>query len=215
MLRPPSSRLAIFDFDGTLADSFPWFCAELNGFARRHGFREIDTQEAEALRSKSTREIIAALGVPMWKLPAIARDMRGCKANADIKLFDGVRAALFALNARGVVLAMVSSDDEASIRRTMGPETAGLFQHFACGASLFGKAAKIRKALKAAKVDQRDAIYVGDETRDADAARQAGTRFAAALWGYASRDALIACKPDIELEQPKAIEKLGGVTRSA
>jgi phosphoglycolate phosphatase len=201
-------RLAIFDFDGTLADSFPWFCAELNTFARRHGFREIDERETEALRSKSTREIINALNVPMWKLPAIARDMRAHKAKADIHLFDGVPEALKTLKARGVVLAMVSSDSEAGIRRTMGPETAALFQHFQCGASLFGKAAKIRSTLKAAKIAPQDAIYIGDETRDAEAARKAGTRFAAALWGYASADALTACAPDYVLERARNIPEI-------
>jgi phosphoglycolate phosphatase len=201
-------RLAIFDFDGTLADSFPWFCAELNTFARRHGFREIDASEAEALRSKSTREIVKALKVPMWKLPAIARDMRAHKADADIGLFDGVPEALASLSARGVVLAMVSSDNESSIRRTLGAETAALFQHFHCGASLFGKAAKIRNVLKAAKITPQDAIYIGDETRDAEAAKEAGTRFAAALWGYASRDALTACAPHLVLTAPAGIALL-------
>jgi phosphoglycolate phosphatase len=203
-----SRRLAIFDFDGTLADSFPWFCAELNTFARRHGFREIGAAEAEELRSKSTREILKTLNVPLWKVPAIARDMRAHKAKADIRLFGGVTDALKSLAARGVTLAMVSSDSEDGIRRTMGDETAGLFAHFNCGASLFGKAAKIRKTLKAANVLPRDAIYIGDETRDAEAARQAGTAFAAAFFGYASREALIACKPDTLLERPEAIEKL-------
>jgi phosphoglycolate phosphatase len=206
--RPFLSRLAIFDFDGTLADSFPWFCSELNNFARRHGFREIAETEIEELRGRTTRELIASLNVPIWKLPAIARDMRARKALADIRLFKGVTDALNALAARGVTLAMVSSDSEAGIRRTVGPETAGLFSHFNCGASLFGKAAKIKKTLKAANVLPQDAIYVGDETRDADAARQAGTAFAAVLWGYASRDALKACKPDTLLDHPAAIEEL-------
>jgi phosphoglycolate phosphatase len=146
--------------------------------------------------------------VPLWKVPAIARDMRAHKAKADIRLFHGVTDALKALAARGVTLAMVSSDSEAGIRRTMGAETADLFAHFNCGASLFGKASKIRTTLKAANVPARGAIYVGDETRDAEAARQAGVSFAAALWGYASREALIASRPDAVLEHPAAIETI-------
>jgi phosphoglycolate phosphatase len=201
-------RLAIFDFDGTLADSFPWFCAELNGFARRHGFREIEPHETEILRAKTTREIMSSLRVPVWKVPAIARDMRAHKADAGILLFDGVPAALKALAARGVVLAMVSSDSEDGIRRVMGPQTAALFQHFNCGASLFGKARKIRAVVKEAGVQPQQAIYVGDETRDADAARSAGTGFGAALWGYASREALIACAPDLVLTAPGEIARI-------
>ncbi len=201
-------RLAIFDFDGTLADSFPWFRAELNTFARRHRFREIDAGEAEARRSKSTREILSALNVPLRKVPAIARDMRARKAQADIRLFDGVYRSLTALAGRKVVLAMVSSDTEIGIRRIMGNETAALFSHFDCGASLFGKAAKIRAVLKAANTAPQNAVYIGDETRDAEAARQAGTRFAAALWGYASIDALMACAPDFALDRVDQIPEL-------
>ena len=34
-------KLVIFDFDGTLADSFPWFAGVLNGVADRYGFRRV------------------------------------------------------------------------------------------------------------------------------------------------------------------------------
>ena len=43
-----SWRLAIFDFDGTLADSFPWFAGVLDRMADRHGFRRVDAAEREA-----------------------------------------------------------------------------------------------------------------------------------------------------------------------
>ena len=40
---PPAApyALAVFDFDGTLADSFPWFAGVLNGVADRYGFRRV------------------------------------------------------------------------------------------------------------------------------------------------------------------------------
>jgi phosphoglycolate phosphatase len=43
-------RLAIFDFDGTLADSFPFFVSVFNELAMRHRFRSIDLAEVERLR---------------------------------------------------------------------------------------------------------------------------------------------------------------------
>ena len=33
--------LAIFDLDGTLADSFPWFLRTINDVADRFGFRRV------------------------------------------------------------------------------------------------------------------------------------------------------------------------------
>ena len=49
---PPAApyALAVFDFDGTLADSFPWFAGVLNGVADRYGFRCTRPGEAEGLR---------------------------------------------------------------------------------------------------------------------------------------------------------------------
>ena len=37
-------RLALFDFDGTLADSYPVFADSLNGLAARHGFRQTEME---------------------------------------------------------------------------------------------------------------------------------------------------------------------------
>src|SRR3954453_21844973 len=84
-------RLAIFDFDGTLADSFPWFLRVLNTVAQRHGFRPVAADDIEMLRGKDTRQILDFLAVRRWKLPFIARDLRRMKSQAtSIALFDGV-----------------------------------------------------------------------------------------------------------------------------
>ena len=45
---PPA--LVIFDLDGTLADSYPWFLRHVNGVADRFGFRRIAAEDVEALR---------------------------------------------------------------------------------------------------------------------------------------------------------------------
>ena len=205
------TKLVIFDFDGTLANSFPWFCDVLNEVARRHGFREVDPAEREELRNLGAREILRSLGVPLWKVPRIARDMRAMKQTAEIPLFDQVPPALGYLRRRGARLAMVSSDGEAGIRRTLGPETAALFEGYFCDAALFGKARKLRQAAKAAGVSPADAVYVGDEIRDADAARDLGMKFAAVTWGYSSRRALLSCAPDIVLDEVVDLMRLAEV----
>ena len=43
-------RLAIFDLDGTLVDSFPWFMSVVNSVADRHGFRRLEPVQADAVR---------------------------------------------------------------------------------------------------------------------------------------------------------------------
>jgi phosphoglycolate phosphatase len=185
-------KLVIFDFDGTLADSAGWFARELGPLARRFGFRAVTEAELEALRGCDTRRIMARLGVPAWKVPFIARHMRRRMAEdaETIPLFPGAKALLRRLAGQGVRLGVVSSNSGANVRRVLGPEAAALVEHYACGASLFGKAAKFRKVLRCAGVRPDEALCIGDETRDIEAAREAGVACGAVAWGYATREIL-------------------------
>lgn len=204
-------RLVIFDLDGTLSDSFPWFLTVVNSFADRHGFRRIGTEEIETLRGKSSREIIASLQVPYWKLPAIGADMRRLKAQnmSRIPLFAGVPEMLRELSQKGIALALVSSDNEANARAALGANAA-MIRHYDCGASLFGKASKYKRVIKAAGVTARETLSIGDEVRDAEAAHKAEIDFAAVSWGYARVEALRAMGPVIVFDRVAAITEFIG-----
>ncbi|WP_135469465.1 HAD hydrolase-like protein [Crenalkalicoccus roseus] len=192
-----SWRLAAFDFDGTLADSLPWFTVAMEEAAARFGFRFPDPAEREALRGCAPREILRRLAVPAWKLPAIAAHLRRRKAEAAhlVPLFGGVHAMLRELADRRVLLAMVSSDSEGNIRRALGAESAARIAFWECGAALFGKPARLRRVLARSGVPAAQAIYIGDELRDAEAARAAGMDFGAVAWGYTTPAALRAEAP--------------------
>jgi phosphoglycolate phosphatase len=192
-------KLAIFDLDGTLLDSFPWFCGVLNGVADKHGFRRVAQDDIDMLRGSSTTEILQFLKIPAWKVPAIANDMRRLKSEhmADIPLFPGVDRLLRDLSERGVMLAMVSSDHEENVRHALGSENAALIIHFACGASLFGKAAKFKRILAASGIAASRTICIGDEIRDIEAARRTGITCGVVCWGYAAEPALRARSPEM------------------
>ena len=71
-----SYRLAIFDFDGTLADSFPFLLSVFNRIADEHGFKRIDVTQIERLRHYGTREMMRHVGMPAWKLPLAAASFK-------------------------------------------------------------------------------------------------------------------------------------------
>jgi phosphoglycolate phosphatase len=191
-------RLAIFDMDGTLADSFPWFVKVMNDVADKYRFRRVEPEDIETLRGYDSRQILGWLQVPRWKLPMIARHMRALKAQHlhEIALFPGVDRLLHALTEKGIALAVASSDAEDNVRRTLGAENARLIEHYACGAALFGKPAKFKQILRRAGIPAAQTIAIGDENRDAEAARQAGIAFGAVTWGYANLESLTAQTPD-------------------
>ena len=197
----------MFDFDGTLADSFPWFTSVINGVAERYRFRRIAADEVDALRGMDARGIIRHLGIPAWKLPFITRHMHRLAARdiAAIPLFPGIRDMLAALDAEGLRLGIASSNNESNIRRALGPGEAGRFRHYACGASLFGKAKRLRALIRDAGIDPAEALYVGDEIRDHVAAGEVGCAFGAVAWGYTRADALAALRPTHLFQRPDMI----------
>lgn len=199
-------RLIIFDFDGTLADSGDWFVSMIDHLAQCFDFRRVSPEEVEALRGRTTRDVIRLLGIPRWKLPRIARHARALLSlqTDRIALFDGVAPLLWHLRASGVRLALVTSNAEHNVRAILGGAAAA-FDWFECDAALFGKARRYRRIVRRSGLACADTLSIGDETRDIVAARKAGVAAGAVLWGYAHADALLAMHPDFVFASPADI----------
>src|SRR5258706_11180806 len=79
-------RLAIFDSDGTLADTLPWMRSIFSELAEEHGFRRVEPSEYERLRDVHVAALLRELGLPLWKLPRVASSLRRRMANHTGKL---------------------------------------------------------------------------------------------------------------------------------
>jgi phosphoglycolate phosphatase len=199
-------RLVILDFDGTLADSWPWFRAILPDAMRHFGLAPITADQAEAMRGEPPRDLLRRLGIPAWQIPRIALHLRRLAQDAPPPpLFPGIPAMLRRLRAAGVTLAIASSNSDRQIARSLGPELDALIAHRAVEASLFGKAARFRRLLRDSRIAADHALAIGDEARDIEAAREAGISCGAVTWGYATAARLAAERPDMMFETPEAI----------
>lgn len=179
-------ELAVFDFDGTLADSLPRLLGIFNRLAERYRFQKITPADAQELRVLDMRQALKRLRIPLWRVPIISWQVRKLARaeTADISLFPGIRELLPRLAERGVQLGMVSSNSWENIERVLGPQLAGLFRHVECNASIFGKRPKLRKVARKSGVSADRILYIGDELRDLHAARAERLPFGAVTWGY-------------------------------
>lgn len=202
--------LVVLDFDGTLADSFDWFCSVMNGVAERYRFRQVEAHEVDGLRRQGARAIVAHLGIPRWKLPLIARHMHALAARdaAQIALFPGVPEMLAGIAQACVPMAILSSNRADTVRQVLGSDNAARIDAYACGASLFGKARRLRRLLARRGVAPARALCIGDEIRDLEAARALGCPFGAVAWGYTDPQALAAQGPEYLFANPGEIARL-------
>jgi phosphoglycolate phosphatase len=191
---------AIFDFDGTLANSFASFIRALNHAADKYTFRRVGEQEIEVLRQLDAIKALQYLGVSKHKLPRISQHIRRHMAKDinQIALFDGTDLLLEKLAGRGVTLSIVSANRSANVRQILGPRNGAYIHHFACGAAFLGKQFKIRQLVRRSSFDSPQHLLIGDQISDLLAARAENIRFGAVSWGFNSGEALMRYSPDFE-----------------
>jgi len=199
-------KLIIFDFDGTLAESFPWFIKTLDIVTEEFNLNKIDKNEIPELRKLDSLSFLKHLKIPLYKLPRISAFMLNMMSEhiEEIKMFDGIENMFYKLKEIGHKIAIVSTNSKANICEVLGDELIKLNDYFVGGVSVFGKGSKLKKVLKMSGIDKEDAIYIGDELRDIQASKKIGMPCGAVAWGVNDADALAELSPDemfYEVEQ--------------
>jgi phosphoglycolate phosphatase len=201
-------KLAVFDFDGTLADSFPWVLSIQNQVAQKFDLPAVKRSEVERYRGLDIKEVLAGTGLSPWKVARVGRYARRLMGEqiGQIPLFAGIDHLLVRLARKGVTLAVVSSNSRDNVCGVLGPVNSACFSYFECGVSLFGKATKLRKVLRQSGTPPAEAIMIGDEVRDLVAAHAAHMAAGAVTWGFNHRAALQAHHPDLIFSR---VEEIG------
>ena len=202
-----NSKLVIFDFDGTLADTLGALMRISNRLAPEFGYLQIGDEQLANLKYLSSWEIIKLSKVALWKLPFLVKRVKEefPKEVRNVKLFPGVIELLNTLKLQGYRLGIVSSNAEENIRALLKQNQIEQLFDFVTSASTFGKGRAIAKAIEQHDFAKSDAIYIGDEIRDIQAARSIAIRIVAVGWGFNAPIALINKHPDLLITKPQAL----------
>lgn len=203
-------KVVLFDFDGTLADSFPIFLEIVTKLSEKHKFKTLSSAELEKLRAENTKNLLKIIKIPIYKVPILARDMKKLQSLSieNIKPFPEIPQTLKTLKENGIMLGILTSNSPDNVAKFLLKNNLNYFDYIIGNIGIFGKAGSLKNFVKKQKMNNEDILYVGDETRDIEACQRAGVRVAAVTWGFNSETGLKKCKPDFLVQKPKELLQL-------
>lgn len=203
-----SVKVMIFDFDGTLVDTFETLLKIVERLADEFGYPAPTPEKIEHLKNLPSRQIIKNVDVDLIKIPALLRRVKIelNKEIANIQIIPGIQPALIQLKHQGIQLGIITSNSKENVLAVLQKHHLENCFDFIYGeTSIFGKHRTINKLLKQIKIRPDQIIYVGDETRDIVAAKKSQIKAIAVSWGFNSKQALQAQKPDFLIDRPESL----------
>lgn len=210
-------KAVLFDLDGTLLDSAPDMLAAIDAMRARRGQPPMQLEALRPHVSKGARAMVSAAfpGVDAAERETWIPEFLDCYRAAlgqHGAPFEGIEDALEAIEAAGSRWGIVTNKPESlavALMPLLGWETR-------CTVLIGGDTLSARKpdplplnvAAERMGLSPHDCVYVGDDERDIVAARAAGMRSVAALWGYRlDDDDPVAWEADVMLDDPADIAR--------
>lgn len=200
--------VVIFDFDGTIANTLELLFVIGNEMATEFKFKSVSRDQIEINRTKSLRQLIRELEVPVLKIPTILLKSKKELNNRiqEVETIEGVTDLLFRLKDKNIRLGLVSTNSEENIHSVLknhGLEN--VFDFISVCSGLLGKARVLRRVMRVHHLNAKQMLYVGDEIRDIEAARRSGIPIISVTWGYNSSEVLKEHAPDYLIDHPQEI----------
>lgn len=199
-------RAVIFDFDGTIADSFDVLLEVIADlFEVEDG---LDEERIESFRNMTTEEVLEELDISKFK--ALLYYRQGKRAFAErldeVTLFEGMRDVLHELDASYTLGVLTNNDASTASSFLERSGVADVFDFVEDSGLLESKARALRRLVdEHADGEGKRVVYVGDQVSDVKAAHEAGCEALSVSWGYNSPSFLAENNPDRLVDTPDEI----------
>ena len=201
------TKVIIFDFDGTLADTIDILLSITHRLSAEFGFKSATKEELAQLSNLNSWQILQYSGISIFKFPLLIRRLKAELQSEvpHIQLFPGIKEVLLELKKCGFQLGIITSNSRENVLGALQKNGLQDTFTFIYSGSTFGKHKVIKKWLRIENIHTEKVVYVGDEIRDIDAAKKTGIKVIAVGWGFNSPQALAAQNPDFLIERPQEL----------
>ena len=203
-------KILVFDFDGTIADTFLSMVEISNHLAMEFNFKRIEPHQINFFKDKTSLEMLKLLQVPTLKVPRIATRAKNelNKKITHIKPVNGLQDILKKIHSLGYQMGILSSNSLENVNKFLKTNQLDLFDFVLTSSRFWGKNFGLKKMIEKQGFNAKEVLYIGDETRDIDAARKSGIHIAAVTWGYNSLKVLKKYQPDYLIHSPEELLQL-------
>lgn len=206
-----TGKIFIFDFDGTIADSLTTLVKIANELADEFGYDLVTENDIIRLSNLSSRDVLLQSPVAPYKIPFLLRRIKK-ELNqhiANLKPFVGIKEALIYLKTQQFKLGIVTSNTEDNVIKFLENNQLEYYFDFIYSShSIFGKNKVINKLIQKHQLLIDEIVYVGDETRDIEAAKKSKIKVIAVSWGFNSTDILAQYQPDFLISTPHQLTEI-------
>lgn len=206
-------KCIIFDFDGTIADTFAVAIHIINSNPTRYGIDGIDKNEIPRLRSLSIPYLLREFNINLLKLPLILAKFRKDlqKHINELKPFSNILDIVIELHAQGYFLGILTNNSKNNVVDFLKKERVEhMFSFISSESALFGKGDSLNKLIKRYKLDKKNTIYIGDEVRDIEACHKVQIPIISVTWGFNSTELLEKFNPTYMVSVPQDILNVVG-----
>jgi phosphoglycolate phosphatase-like HAD superfamily hydrolase len=199
-------KTIIFDFDGTIADSFELMLEIAEEIA---GIKRPSDEVIAYYKQFPLTKVVRELHIPITRIPRLILQGRQKMHERihEVHAFKGMPEVLEKLHEHpDYHLLLMSSNSEQNVRIFLRENNLErFFDNVEGNVGVFNKAASLKKTLRRNHLDAKNCYYVGDEVRDVVAASKAGVEPIAVSWGYQARDALAKYHPFALVDKPSQL----------
>ncbi|MDO5561372.1 MAG: HAD-IA family hydrolase [bacterium] len=202
----------IFDFDGTIADTFTPATNILAKDFSKWGDRFRKTQTIQDLRSMNITEIVQTIPGGWWKFTYLLlkakKKIKKMMKQGEIEPYPGIIYTLRTLHDQGHQMFIVTSNEKNVVENFLRHYNLDDIFTTIASSSLFNKGKVIAKVCQKYNLSTKNTFYIGDEIRDILASRQANLPIISVTYGYNSEEGLKRYRPQELVKKPTQLLKI-------